>query len=311
MRKEEFTFASRDNVSKIHAVRWLPDQDNIQGVIQIVHGMAEYVERYEDFAKFFTDRGYLVTGEDHLGHGKSVPEGGVKGYLCEQDPATVVVRDVHRLKKMTQELYPGVPYFLAGHSMGSYITRNYISRYGTGIQGAVIMSTGTQSSLELTFFRVCIAITGLFKGKKTPSRFLDKLVFGSYSKRITSPRTQFDWLTKETDVVDRYIADDECGFCFTVNGFATLCTLISRACKQENMKKIPGTLPVYMISGDEDPVGDYGKGVRKAYQAMKDAGIEDITLKIYPGDRHELVNETDRMTVLEDIENWLKLHLVR
>ena len=145
MKKEEFTFASRDNVTKIHAVRWLPESENIQGIIQIVHGMAEYVERYEELAEFLTGKGYLVTGEDHLGHGKSVPEGGVKGYFCEQDPATVVVRDVHRLKKMTQELYPGVPYFILGHSMGSFITRNYIYRYGTGIQGAIIMGTGMQS----------------------------------------------------------------------------------------------------------------------------------------------------------------------
>ena len=310
MRKQEFTYASRDGISKIHAVRWLPDTDNIHGIIQIVHGMAEYADCYEEFAQYLTDRGYLVTGEDHLGHGKSVPEGGVKGYFCEQDPATVVVRDVHRLKKITQELYPGVSYFLVGHSMGSYIIRNYICRYGTGIQGAVLLGTGTQSALQLKLFRVLVSLTGMLTGKKTPSRFLDKAVFGSYNKRIEDPRTPFDWFTKETDRVDRYIADDDCGFCFTPNGFATLCTLISRSCNRKNMNKIPKSLPVLVASGEEDPVGGYGKGVEKAYLNMKNTGMEDITLKLYPGDRHELLNETDRYIVMDDIENWIKLHLV-
>ena len=128
MKNEEFYFDSRDNISKIHAVRWTPESGNVVAIVQIVHGMAEYVERYEEFAQFLTERNIVVTGEDHLGHGKSVPEGGIQGYFCEQDPATVVVRDVHRLKKMTQELYPGVPYFILGHSMGSFILRNYMCR---------------------------------------------------------------------------------------------------------------------------------------------------------------------------------------
>ena len=311
MKKEEFTFASRDNVTKIHAVRWLPESENIQGIIQIVHGMAEYVERYEELAEFLTGKGYLVTGEDHLGHGKSVPEGGVKGYFCEQDPATVVVRDVHRLKKMTQELYPGVPYFILGHSMGSFITRNYIYRYGTGIQGAIIMGTGMQSPLYVSFGKAVTSLVGVFHGKNVPSKFLDRVTFGSYNKKVESPRTGFDWLSKESERVDKYIADDNCGFYFTPNGFNTLCMLVSRACSMDNMKKIPKDLPLFVISGEDDPVGGYGKGVKKTYNALIEAGVEDVTLKLYPKDRHELMNETDRCDIMKDIENWVKQHLVR
>ena len=131
MIKEEFYFDSRDGESCIHAVRYTPDDGNVKGIVQVVHGMAEYVERYENLAEFLTARGILVTGEDHLGHGKSVAEGGTYGYFCEQDPATVVVRDVHRLKKITEESYPEVPYVILGHSMGSFITRNYLCRLHT------------------------------------------------------------------------------------------------------------------------------------------------------------------------------------
>ena len=144
MIKEEFYFDSRDGENRIHAVRYTPDAGNVRGIVQIVHGMAEYVERYENLAEFLTKRGILVTGEDHLGHGKSVSEGGSFGYFCEQDPATVVVRDVHRLKKITEEQYPQVPYIILGHSMGSFIARNYLCRYGSGIGGAVIVGTGMQ-----------------------------------------------------------------------------------------------------------------------------------------------------------------------
>ena len=142
MKKEEFYFESRDGVSRIHGVKYLPDAGDVIGVLQIIHGMAEYVERYEEFAEFLTGKGFVVVGEDHLGHGKSVGENGTYGYFCEQDAATVVVRDAHRLKKMTEAQYPEVPYIILGHSMGSFILRNYLYRYGKGIDGAVIMGTG-------------------------------------------------------------------------------------------------------------------------------------------------------------------------
>lgn len=305
MKREEFYFDSRDNSSKIHAVRWTPATGNVIGVVQIVHGMAEYVGRYEELAAFLTGRGFVVTGEDHLGHGKSVGEDGLKGYFCEQDPATVVVRDVHRLKKMTQELYPGVPYFILGHSMGSFILRNYICRYGTGISGALILGTGMQPGVVLAFARALTAIVGVFKGQKHSSRFINSCAFGSYNKRISSPATPFDWLSRDEEKVQAYIADEDCGFVFTVNGFETLFTLISRIRKKKNLANVPNKLPIFMASGEEDPVGDYGRGVKKAYDSLKAAGVENITLKIYPEDRHELMNELDRETIREDIAEWL------
>ena len=309
MKKEEFYFDSRDGISKIHATRYMPDDGDVRGVYQIVHGMSEYFGRYEDIARFLTDRGFVVVGDDHLGHGKSVPEGGLKGYFCENDPATVVVRDVHRLKKMTQELYPGVPYFIMGHSMGSFIARNYIMRYGTGIKGAVIMGTGNQTKPLIAVSKCVAGIQKLFLGDKHPALFINNLAFGGYNKRIENPRTPFDWLSVNKENVDRYIEDEDCGFLFTVNGFRTLFELISRLLSKKNLKKVPADLPIFFVSGAEDPVGDYGKGVLKAKKALEDMGVKDISLKLYPGLRHEILNEDEKETVKEDIYEWLTKRL--
>lgn len=306
MNKEEFYFDSRDAQTKLHAVRYTPDDGEVRCVVQIVHGMAEYVERYEEFAQFLTDRHCAVTGEDHLGHGKSVGPDGTYGYFCAQDAATVVVRDVHRLKKMTQAAYPDAPYFILGHSMGSFILRNYLCRYGSGITGAVIMGTGMQPGALVTASKVLAAVIGVFAGPKKVSRFLDRAAFGQFNKKIPNPRTQSDWLTREKDRVDAYIADPLCGFVFTVNGFRTLAELIARIQKPENLEKIPKTLPVFMVSGSDDPVGEYGEGVRRAMRSMEEAGVKDIKLKLYEGDRHELLNETDREQVMKDIYDWMQ-----
>ncbi len=312
MVKEELFYDSRDGKSKLHGVRYAPDEGvNVRCVVQIVHGMSEYFERYEEFAEFLTERGCVVAGEDHMGHGKSVGKTGKYGYFCEQDPATVLVRDVHRLKKSTQALYPGVPYIIMGHSMGSFITRNYMFRYGTGINAAIIMGTGMQPAALLKLSKAVGHIQKVFFGSRHVSNLIDKLAFGSYNKRIENPRTSVDWLSRDAERVDKYVADPMCGFVFTVNGFLTLFELISRLHSRENLERIPRTLPVLMVSGDADPVGDYGAGVRRAYESLKDVGIEDISLKMYEGGRHELLNETNRAEVMEDVYRWIEEKVLR
>ena len=306
MKKENFYFDSRDGVSKIHAVRYTPDADKVCGVVQIVHGMAEYIERYEEFARFLTDRGFVVTGDDHLGHGKTVPENGIYGYFCEQDPATVVVRDVHRLKKMTQELYPNVPYIIVGHSMGSFILRNYLCRYGTGISAAIIMGTGMQPVALVKLSKLVVAIQKLFCGSKHKGKFIDKAAFGAYNKKFQPMRTKADWLTRDEAVVDRYIADPHCNFIFTVNGFETLFELVSRIQRKENLERVPKNLPIFVVSGTDDPVGEYGKGVERAYESLKAVGVENISMKLYEGGRHELLNELNRAAVMQDIYEWIR-----
>lgn len=305
IKKEELYFDSRDNENRIHAMKWLPDKNPPVCILQIIHGMAEYIERYDEFAQFMAEKGILVVGEDHLGHGKSVGENGVYGYFCERDAATVVVRDSHRLKKMVQEQYPGVPYLILGHSMGSFILRNYLCRYGTGIHAAIIVGTGMQPKPLLMLGKATAAVQKVFTGSKHPSGLMNVLSFGSYNKKISNRRTQMDWLTKDEKIVDDYLKDPLCGFTFTVNGFQTLLELVSHLYKRENLEKMPKDLPIFFVAGAEDPVGDYGKGVRRAYQSFLDVGMKNVKMKLYENDRHELLNETDRAQVYEDVYRWI------
>ena len=306
MRKEEFYYDSRDRESKIHAVKWIPD-DIVKPVciFQIVHGMAEHIECYNEFAEFLVGKGIMVVGEDHLGHGKSVAEGGLYGYFCKEDSVNVVVRDVHRLKKIIQEEYSDIPYLILGHSMGSFILRSYIHRYGNGMDGAIIVGTGMQSKSLLFLARTLISIQQLFLGPKHISKFMDKIAFGAYNKKFEPARTQYDWLSVNQANVDRYIADPLCGFTFTLNGFSTLFQLVRECYNKEKLEKIPKHLPIFMISGTDDPVGDYGRGVEKAYKTYLEHGLQNVHMKLYEKARHELLNETDREMVYGDIYRWI------
>lgn len=302
MRKEEFTFESRDGETKLYAVRWIPDTQ-IKCILQIVHGMSEYINRYEHVAEWFCKRGIMVVGEDHLGHGNSVKENGTYGYFCKQDPATVVVRDVHRLKKMTEEEYPGIPYVIWGHSMGSFILRNYLFKYGFGIKGAIVCGTGSKPKGLIKMAKLLANIQGLLLGDKHVAKMLDKMAFGDRTKIPTDQRN--DWLSTDHNVAVKYDADPLCGFTFTVNGFKTLFTLIDRQNKYQNVERISKTLPILLISGDKDIVGDCGDGVKKVFEEYKKVGIKDVSMKLYPGLRHEIHNEPSKETVFEDILNWI------
>jgi len=310
MRKEEFYFDSRDGQTRLHAVRWIPKQE-VRCVLQIVHGMAEYVERYEPLACLLAKEGILVTGEDHLGHGKSLygrdgkEKGHPLGYFCRQDPATVTVRDVHRLKKITQQQYPGVPYLILGHSMGSFILRNYLFRYGSGIDGAVIMGTGMLGLPLLKCAKALAAVLGLLQGEKHPSMLLNAAAFGAYNKQIENPQTPVDWLSTDQEQVRRYVEDELCGFCFTVNGFAALFELLARLHDKKGLETMPRDLPVLFMAGECDPVGDYGKAVRSVADSFRKAGMQKVDCRLYPGMRHEILNEKERQTVEADLLKWV------
>jgi len=308
MKRKEFYFESRDNHSKVHALRWLPDDETVKGILVVVHGMAEYIERYEGLAEFFTDRGFLVTGIDNLGHGKSIRDDKHPGYFAPNDPATVVVRDVHRLKKLTQEEYPGIPIAILGHSMGSFMVRNYIIRYGSGVECAVIMGTGSQPGAVLTCGRALAGLQKIFMGDNHISKLLNGIAFGAYCKRIPDAQTPFDWLSVDRANIDKYIADPLCGFTFTVNGFRTLFELIRRCQDKNNIAKIPDSLPILVIAGKEDPVGNYGAGPTSVHKAYKDAGIKDVSLILYDGLRHEIMNEAEKEKVFGDLFAFVNSH---
>ncbi|MBR1692081.1 MAG: lysophospholipase [Lachnospiraceae bacterium] len=307
VKREEFTYDSRDEKgTKIHAFRWLPETDAPVCIVQLVHGMAEYVERYDEFARYLAEHDIVVVGNDHLGHGRTASEGnGVYGYFCEQDPATVVVRDVHRLKKLTQEQYVGVPYIILGHSMGSFIVRNYLMRYGKGIDGAIILGTGENPAYMVRIAKLCVRLTSLFHKQTHPSEFLNAATFGSYLKRIQEPRTAMDWVCSDPDVVDKYMEDKLCGFTFTINGFQTLYELAGRCQDSEGLRQIPKKLPILLAAGADDPVGEYGLAPKKVYDTFLNLDMTKVQLKLYKNARHELLNETIRPKVYKDLLNWI------
>lgn len=303
--KEEFYFGSRDGEHQIHAVKWIPETEQPVCILQIVHGMAEHIGRYEEFAQTMAKKGILVVGDDHLGHGRSVKSGEPMGYFCKEDADTVLVRDEHRLKKMMQEKYPGVPYMILGHSMGSFILRNYLMRYGSGIDGAIIMGTGMQPKCAVIFGWLLATVTGILRGPKHVSKIVDKLAFGTYNKKFTAPGDSGSWISANPENVKAFKADPLCNFIFTANGFQTLMRLIWNLYDTEKLSKMPKDLPVLFVSGKDDPVGDYGRAVEKVFRSFEELGMEQVQLKFYPGDRHEILNEADREDVYGDIYRFI------
>ncbi len=306
MRKEEFTFDSRDGKTKVYACAFYPEQEPIC-ILQIVHGMKDRIARYEEFAQYLTDRGVLVVGNDHLGHGNTVKEGDIYGYFCENDPATVLVRDVHRLKKTMEEKYPTIPYIIYGHSMGSFIVRNYMARYGTGVEGIILAGTGTPTKAELLFGKCLTGVIGKVKGTKYVSKLVDNISTKSYMSGIENAKTEHDWLSKNEETIAAFVADPLCsGYTFTVNGYDTLFELALRMQKKENLLKIPKKLPILIVSGTEDPVGNKGLAPKKLYDDYLNLDLTKTALKLYSGVRHEVLREKNRDTVYTDIYNWIE-----
>ena len=306
--KKNFTFPSRDGITNCVAYSWEPEDGQIKAVFQIIHGMNEYLDRYDDFAEFLTQHGFLVVGEDHLGHGKTSLKEDL-GYFCKEHPETVVVRDAHRLKKITQEKYPGIPYFIMGHSMGSFIMRKYLAMYGKGIDGSIVMGTGVMPGAVTGMGIFLCNLIGLFRGERHISKLIYKIAFGSYNKHIEKVRTPQDWLTRDEAIVDKYRNDPLCMFQFTLNGYKTLFKILSYVCKEKNLTAIPDTLPILVTAGEADPVGNYGKGPTAVYEQYRKLGIKDVELKLYPECRHEILNELNRKDVYNDILSWVEKHL--
>lgn len=308
MKKSTFQFLSSDNKTQIHAVKWEPEQKEVQGVLQISHGMIEYVERYEAFARYLTDKGFVVVGNDHLGHGKSVVSEEFWGYFAPERGSDLVVEDLHQLRGKIQAEYPGVSYFMLGHSMGSFLLRKYLSIHGEGLSGAVIMGTGTQTDKTVRTGKAVCKLIARFKGWHHRGGFVETQVFSGNNKRFAQEGDSA-WLTRDREIVSAYIKDPRCTFQFTLNGFYNLFDTIYFINRPEHIAAVPKDLPLFFVSGEDDPVGDYGAGVRKAYETYVQAGVADVRMKLYASDRHEILNELDRENVYKDIYGWLQEHL--
>ena len=316
--RKDFKYPSSDGKTDIHGIIWRSEREEKPvGILQIVHGMSEYIGRYEAFAEFLVSKGYIVVGNDHLGHGASVKDESDHGYFGEDGNAHVIA-DLQNLRKKITVEHPGIPYYFLGHSMGSFLLRQYLSTsdemredgsrvtYSEGLAGAVVMGTGWQPEAVLSFGRGMCKFLSLFGGWHKKSRLIDSLSFGPYFKRIPEPRTANDWLSVNEENVDNYRADPWCGFTFTLNGYYNLFTAIKFAQNKMLMRDINSKMPILFIAGAEDPVGAYGEGVRKAFVAYEENTGCQCDIKLYEEDRHEILNEDNKQEVYEDILAWMR-----
>lgn len=305
-KKTDFTFLSSDGKTRLHGIAWIPEDVTPVAVLQIVHGVAEYVGRYDDFARFLNRRGIIVVGHDHLGHGLSLPEGGTPVYFGDGNTWNTPVDDIYVLHTKLKEQYPDLPLLLMGHSMGSFLSRTYLIRYPGTVKATILMGTGWQSAAALTGG---LAMAGMLKRRNAAATndTVTELAFGAYNKTFKPNRTDYDWLSADEENVDAYMADPLCGQDATVGLFYEMLNGIRFNQRRGNLERMDKTMPILLISGEDDPVGGMGAGVRQTYAEFKRTGITDCTLKLYPGLRHELLNEkAHRDEVYQDIWSWME-----
>ena len=343
MRETEFFFTSFDKQHEVRALLWEADEGASsdasddpaassssssssvypRGIVQILHGMAEHIERYRGFAEYCISRGFIVCGLDHVGHGKSV-EGPHKHGVVPSNGDIVFVEDAHQLRLLMQERFATtgtlgaassstaepleLPYFMLGHSMGSFVLRNYLATYAGGVKAAVLCGTGHPSPL-LSSAGSCIArILSALKGPEYRSPFLHNLSVGAYSQQIDNARTPQDWLSTDDSIVDEYIAAADCGYMFSTSGNIALTALTKTMVQSKTAEALPRDFPLLFIAGSDDPVGEKGASVKKAVDLYKNTGHKNVTLILYENKRHEVLNETNKEQVYSDVTDWLLEH---
>ena len=304
----DFTLPSCQPGRTLHAFRCVPEGE-VRAVLQLSHGMVEFIDRYKPLAENLAARGILVTGNDHLGHGGSIRTKEDYGYFGEPDGNRAVLEDLHAVTTLTKQLYPGVPNFLLGHSMGSFIAREFAAAYGNSLTAVVFM--GTSAGISTAMWkaeRTYLNMLKKAKGARAKIPSLEKIATGPYNKKFKPNRTNYDWVTSKEEEVDRFVNDPLCGFPLTVQGYIDLGTLLYAINTDQWYRRVPKALPILLISGENDPVGDMGKGVRRVFDKLNKTG-HDVKLTLYPRIRHALITEMNSAQVYEDLYAFFSSHL--
>ena len=304
--RKNFKFQD-DKGLEINAYKWIPNNErSIKAVIQIAHGMTETVLRYDYFANKLCENGYIVYGNDHRGHGLTAKDKEELGYLGDDDGFTLMVKNMNDLTKIIKKNYSNLPLILFGHSMGSFLSQRYAQVYGDNIDGLILSGTSGKPPLKMNFGILFSKIEMMLKSKKHKSNVINKLSFGSFNDKFKPCRTEFDWLCSVKEEVDKYIADDYCGFVSTSSFYHDFFKGLKEIHKPKNMELIPKELPIYIFAGDKDPVGDFGKGILNLYSILEEKGIKNIKYKLYKEGRHEMLNEINKDEVISDVLDWIK-----
>ncbi len=294
---------SASGLCEIYAQSAAPiDYGSIKGIVQISHGMAEYSNRYARFALELCKAGYAVFISDHIGHGSSVTDKEMLGFFGENGEETFV-EDLKTLSDIAKSEYPDLPFFMFGHGMGSLIARKYTAKYAYLLDGAVY--SGTSGENLMLGIGIHLANTLIKQnGEMYRSDVLDTMAFGAYNRK-TKKKTEYDWVSRDEAEVDKFIADELCGYKYTVSGMKALFMTLRQVSSRRWYNMVPLSLPIFLVSGSMDPIGDYGKGVNEVCKTLKKTGHRNVSMKLYEGARHEILNEINRDEVFADIIAWL------
>jgi len=306
MAKSEHTFTTNDNLNIVY---YEHATENPKANVIIVHGMAEHAQRYDDFAVFLNKNGFNVYAYDQRGHGKTAGSVEKQGFFAEKDGWNKVVGDLKKTIETVQADSPGLPVFLLGHSMGTFVSRTYIADYEDTVKGVILSGTTGSAGLLGKIGIFLTNIIMLFKKKNSPSPLMDSLSFGDFNKAFKPNRTKFDWLSRDEAQVDKYVDDPYCGAIFSVGFYHDMMKGLEYVNKPATAQKVRKDLPMYLIAGDNDPVSKNSKQVKDVFEMYKNTGISDISMKLYEDARHEILNETNKDEVYKDVLNWLESHL--
>lgn len=300
--RKDIKYKSLDGKTDIHAIIWKPNCP-IKAILQISHGMIDHIERYEKFALYMNNQGILVCGNDHLGHGNSIINSNYYGYFADKNSPSILVGDLYHLTTLLKEEYPTVPYFVLGHSMGSFILRNYIAQFGNKIDGAIIMGSAYHNNFEMFLAKALTSVIQFYHhGWFYRSKFLTNITIGKKDKYYRENH-KYRWLSKDETITKAYQNDSKTQFRFTCNGFYTLFSLIQNANNQA--KTIPKNLPIFIISGKDDSISNFGKSIYKLNKQYKMIGLKKVKLKMYNNMRHEILNEPEKLFVYNDIVTFI------
>jgi alpha-beta hydrolase superfamily lysophospholipase len=301
MKSADFTFHTVDGAN-LHVSGWAVQSP--KAIVQILHGMAEYGSRYARLAQALASAGYTVYAHDHRGHGKSIPEGAPPGHMADNDSWNRIVEDSHGVNREIAKRHPGLPIIIVGHSMGSYALQQLLFEHPNDMVAAALSgSTGKPPPIAM-LGKLVARLERVRVGKRNSSPVLQKLTFGEFNKPFEPARTEFEWLSRDPDEVDKYVADPLLGFAVSTQAWLDVLNALDRIAKPGNVAKVPKGKPLYLFAGDQDPTGDNGKGMKNLYDAYKRAAIFDVRLKLYPDGRHEMLNETNRQEVTDDFIAW-------